>query len=43
MRSDYPFAKFNRKLDILKYTDAEYLQHLQCSMWTKVRGSSPVG
>ncbi|KAG5890921.1 hypothetical protein JTB14_024918 [Gonioctena quinquepunctata] len=32
---EYPFAKFNKKVDILSYTDAEYQQHLKCDGWTK--------
>nr|XP_023020626.1 DNA methyltransferase 1-associated protein 1 [Leptinotarsa decemlineata] len=32
---EYPFAKFNKKVDIVSYTDAEYQQHLKCDTWTK--------
>ncbi|CAH1101449.1 unnamed protein product [Psylliodes chrysocephalus] len=32
---EYPFAKFNKKVDIPKYTDTEYQQHLKCEGWSK--------
>ncbi|EFA07023.2 DNA methyltransferase 1-associated protein 1 isoform X1 [Tribolium castaneum] len=32
---EYPFAKFNKKVDICTYTDAEYQQHLRVDGWTK--------
>lgn len=33
---DYPFAKFNKQTQIIKYTDAEYAQHLNNDeSWTK--------
>ncbi|XP_018567565.1 DNA methyltransferase 1-associated protein 1 isoform X1 [Anoplophora glabripennis] len=32
---EYPFAKFNKKVDLPTYTDVEYQQHLVCEGWTK--------
>ncbi|XP_057657784.1 DNA methyltransferase 1-associated protein 1 [Diorhabda carinulata] len=32
---EYPFAKFNKKVDIPKYTDQEYNLHIKCEGWTK--------
>ncbi|KAJ8971808.1 hypothetical protein NQ317_004838 [Molorchus minor] len=32
---EYPFAKFNKKVDLPTYTDVEYQQHLKCEGWTK--------
>lgn len=32
---DYSFAKFNKKVDIIKYTDEEYYKHLNDPTWTK--------
>ncbi|XP_018328681.1 DNA methyltransferase 1-associated protein 1 isoform X2 [Agrilus planipennis] len=32
---EYPFAKFNKKIDIPSYTDSIYQQHLQTEGWTK--------
>ncbi|KAF7266772.1 DNA methyltransferase 1 associated protein 1 isoform X3 [Rhynchophorus ferrugineus] len=32
---EYPFAKFNKKVDVPTYTDVEYQQHLTCDSWTK--------
>ncbi|CAH1163648.1 unnamed protein product [Phaedon cochleariae] len=32
---EYPFAKFNKKVEIRTYTDHEYQQHLKCEGWTK--------
>lgn len=32
---DYSFAKYNKSVDILKYTDEEYENHLTDSVWTK--------
>ncbi|XP_060536596.1 DNA methyltransferase 1-associated protein 1 isoform X2 [Cylas formicarius] len=32
---EYPFAKFNKKIEIPAYTDVEYQQHLTCEAWTK--------
>ncbi|CAH1955467.1 unnamed protein product [Acanthoscelides obtectus] len=32
---EYPFAKFNKKVDLPSYTDVEYQQHLKCDGWTK--------
>lgn len=32
---DYSFAKYNKKVDILRYTDEEYEKHLTDPVWTK--------
>ncbi|GMP93932.1 hypothetical protein CsSME_00043565 [Camellia sinensis var. sinensis] len=32
---DYSFAKYNKSVDIVKYTDEEYEKHLTDPMWTK--------
>ncbi|XP_019868885.1 DNA methyltransferase 1-associated protein 1 [Aethina tumida] len=32
---DYPFAKFNKKVDIPSYTDLEFNKYLKCDGWTK--------
>lgn len=32
---EYPFAKFNKKVDVPSYTDSEYQQHLKCDGWSK--------
>lgn len=32
---EYPFAKFNKKVDICTYTDNEYQQHLRVDGWSK--------
>lgn len=32
---DYSFAKYNKSVDILRYTDEEYEKHLTDPMWTK--------
>ncbi|XP_071552164.1 DNA methyltransferase 1-associated protein 1 [Panulirus ornatus] len=32
---EYPFAMFNKKVDILTYSDAEYSEHLLCDGWTR--------
>ncbi|XP_077240446.1 myb-like transcription factor family protein [Tasmannia lanceolata] len=32
---DYSFAKYNKSVDIIKYTDEEYEKHLTDPMWTK--------
>ncbi|KAK9727926.1 DNA methyltransferase 1-associated protein 1 (DMAP1) [Popillia japonica] len=32
---EYPFAKFNKKLEIPTYTESEYNQHLKSDGWTK--------
>ncbi|XP_017701520.1 SWR1-complex protein 4 [Phoenix dactylifera] len=32
---DYSFAKYNKSVDILRYTDEEYEKHLIDPMWTK--------
>ncbi|XP_066584422.1 DNA methyltransferase 1-associated protein 1 isoform X2 [Prorops nasuta] len=32
---EYPFAKFNKKVPIPTYTNAEYVQHLVTSGWTR--------
>ncbi|CAG9764902.1 unnamed protein product [Ceutorhynchus assimilis] len=32
---EYPFAQFNKKVEIFTYTDDEYQQHLTCDDWTK--------
>ncbi|KAK3856193.1 hypothetical protein Pcinc_037466 [Petrolisthes cinctipes] len=33
---EYPFATFNKKIEILKYSDAEYSEHLLCDGWTRL-------
>ncbi|XP_057439182.1 SWR1-complex protein 4-like isoform X2 [Lotus japonicus] len=32
---DYSFAKYNKSVDIIRYTDEEYDKHLTNPMWTK--------
>ncbi|GLT38110.1 hypothetical protein SLA2020_123760 [Shorea laevis] len=32
---DYSFAKYNKSVDVIKYTDEEYEKYLIDSMWTK--------
>ncbi|GIX82034.1 DNA methyltransferase 1-associated protein 1 [Caerostris extrusa] len=32
---EYPFAKFNKSVQIPSYNDDEYIQHLQCEGWTR--------
>lgn len=32
---DYPFAKYNKFVDVVKYTDEEYEKHLTDPKWTK--------
>ncbi|KAG0455097.1 hypothetical protein HPP92_024098 [Vanilla planifolia] len=32
---DYQFAKYNKSVEVLKYTDEEYEKHLTDPMWTK--------
>lgn len=32
---DYRFARFNKRVDMLRYTDEEYVEHLQDPQWTK--------
>ncbi|XP_071922631.1 SWR1-complex protein 4-like [Coffea arabica] len=32
---DYSFAKYNKSVDVIKYTDDEYEKHLTDPMWTK--------
>ena len=32
---EYPFARFNKKLQILKYSDQEYEEHLNSDSWSK--------
>jgi DNA methyltransferase 1-associated protein 1 len=32
---EYPFAKFNKKVEICSYTDAEYQQYLRVDGWSK--------
>ncbi|CAI9104858.1 OLC1v1003641C5 [Oldenlandia corymbosa var. corymbosa] len=32
---DYSFAKYNKHVDVVKYTDEEYEKHLTDPMWTK--------
>ncbi|KAG8653321.1 SWR1-complex protein 4 isoform X3 [Manihot esculenta] len=32
---DYSFAKYNKSVDIVRYTDEEYEKHLTDPMWTK--------
>ncbi|XP_066952048.1 DNA methyltransferase 1-associated protein 1 [Macrobrachium rosenbergii] len=32
---EYPFAVFNKKIELLSYTDAEYSEHLLCEGWTR--------
>nr|CAG4640897.1 EOG090X076S [Eulimnadia texana] len=32
---EYPFAKFNKSVNIVSYNDSEYQQHLQSESWTK--------
>jgi hypothetical protein len=29
---EYPFARFNKRLDVMKYTQTEYEQHLQVGL-----------
>ncbi|XP_056845336.1 SWR1-complex protein 4 isoform X2 [Raphanus sativus] len=33
--ADYSFAKYNKSVDVLKYTDDEYENHLTDPVWTK--------
>ena len=32
---EYPFAKFNKKLEMPQFNDAEYNNHLQADGWTR--------
>jgi DNA methyltransferase 1-associated protein 1 len=32
---DYSFAKYNKSIEVIKYTDEEYEKHLTDPMWTK--------
>ncbi|KAK3882263.1 hypothetical protein Pcinc_013343 [Petrolisthes cinctipes] len=32
---EYPFAMFNKKIELLKYSDGEYSEHLLCDDWTR--------
>nr|CAG4645557.1 EOG090X076S [Lynceus sp. MCZ IZ 141354] len=32
---EYPFAKFNKQVNIFCYTESEYQQYLQCDSWTR--------
>lgn len=32
---EYPFAQFNKRVEIPEYTDSEYIQHLKSEDWTK--------
>jgi DNA methyltransferase 1-associated protein 1 len=32
---EYPFAKYNKQIQLHKYTDAEYVQHLADDNWSK--------
>ncbi|XP_066996628.2 DNA methyltransferase 1-associated protein 1 isoform X2 [Anabrus simplex] len=32
---EYPFAKFNKQVDVPTYNDVTYSQHLQCGSWSK--------
>uniref|UniRef100_A0A0P4WIS0 DNA methyltransferase 1-associated protein 1 n=1 Tax=Scylla olivacea TaxID=85551 RepID=A0A0P4WIS0_SCYOL len=32
---EYPFAMFNKKVELLSYSDAEYSEHLLCEGWTR--------
>ncbi|CAG9838479.1 unnamed protein product [Diabrotica balteata] len=32
---EYPFAKFNKVIEVVKYTEQEYNTHLKCDTWTK--------
>uniref|UniRef100_A0A6P7GJQ3 DNA methyltransferase 1-associated protein 1 n=1 Tax=Diabrotica virgifera virgifera TaxID=50390 RepID=A0A6P7GJQ3_DIAVI len=32
---EYPFAKFNKVIEVIKYTEQEYNTHLKCDNWTK--------
>ncbi|XP_050541336.1 DNA methyltransferase 1-associated protein 1 [Daktulosphaira vitifoliae] len=32
---EYPFAKFNKKIEILKYTETEYKENLQSESWSR--------
>ncbi|XP_042203500.1 DNA methyltransferase 1-associated protein 1-like [Homarus americanus] len=33
---EYPFAMFNKKVELLSYSDAEYSEHLLCDGWTRI-------
>ena len=33
---DYPFAKFDKKINLVEYTDEEYDKYLQDEHWTKI-------
>lgn len=33
--NEYPFAKFNKKVPVPSYTNAEYLQHLVVNNWSR--------
>jgi len=32
---EYPFARFNKEIDVQRYSDAEYAQHLHDENWSK--------
>nr|CAG4651861.1 EOG090X076S [Triops cancriformis] len=32
---EYPFAKFNKQVQVVSYTDMEYQQHLQSDSWSR--------
>lgn len=32
---EYQFSRFNKKLQLIKYTDEEYTKYLACTEWTK--------
>eukprot|EP00211_Chloroparvula_japonica_P002599 CAMPEP_0119156138 /NCGR_PEP_ID=MMETSP1310-20130426/52102_1 /TAXON_ID=464262 /ORGANISM="Genus nov. species nov., Strain RCC2339" /LENGTH=493 /DNA_ID=CAMNT_0007148747 /DNA_START=123 /DNA_END=1604 /DNA_ORIENTATION=- len=33
--ADYPFSRFNRKVNIVRYTDEEYARYLRSSSWSR--------
>jgi len=37
---EYPFAQFNKKVEVLHYSDAEYRQHLSSDTWSRAHSDT---